>query len=71
MYKVRLNENSGTSDRRKSRGLERKNNRENEVNKRRLLSADDDLSPVKENLYGVHDEEELPENSKTKKTGEC
>ncbi|XP_005103991.1 uncharacterized protein LOC101848133 isoform X2 [Aplysia californica] len=45
LYKARLNETK-TSDRRRSRGLERKRNRDDEVNKRRLLS--DDMSPVVE-----------------------
>lgn len=45
LYKARLNETT-IADRRRSRGHERKQKREDEVNKRRLLS--DDMSPLKE-----------------------
>ncbi|CAG5123173.1 unnamed protein product, partial [Candidula unifasciata] len=53
MYKVKLREENTTSSRRTSRGLERKKHREDEVNKRRLLSSD--MSPVLEdNMDGSH-----------------
>lgn len=46
MHKMKFREESSTSSRRKSRGIERKEKRENEMNKRRFLS--DDMSPVSE-----------------------
>ncbi|KAI8787440.1 disks large-associated protein 5, partial [Biomphalaria glabrata] len=45
MYKAKHKEESSTSSRRKSRGLERQKLRDDEVNKRRLLSVSD-MSPV-------------------------
>ncbi|BFZ00181.1 hypothetical protein BsWGS_03221 [Bradybaena similaris] len=52
MYKVKMRDENTLSKRRVSRGLERKQHRQDEVNKRRLLS--EDMSPVKED-GSIHD----------------
>ncbi|KAK0069399.1 disks large-associated protein 5 [Biomphalaria pfeifferi] len=55
MYKAKHKEESSTSSRRKSRGLERQKLRDDEVNKRRLLSVSD-MSPVFEDKEETKDE---------------
>uniref|UniRef100_A0A0B7AZH6 Uncharacterized protein n=1 Tax=Arion vulgaris TaxID=1028688 RepID=A0A0B7AZH6_9EUPU len=56
MYKVKAKEENTISSRRISRGLERKQNREDEVNKRRLIAEDMSwMSPVSEDNDAKYD----------------